>query len=204
VVLLRASLLALALPACSFTVTLEGPYSCEDGVCPGGWSCGADRLCVPPAPSDDEDEVDAGPLVSPPACAGAQAVGLDDGGCLVLHNSLRDYDSAASRCVREYGGFLAVITSADEQAALARLGVHGIDDAWIAADDRAREGAFFWSSGEAVELDFWAGGEPDDGRGSRTGPADCVAARLDEDGAWDDWPCRANLAYVCEHEPAGT
>jgi hypothetical protein len=155
----------------------------------------------PPPPPPDAAAPDAA-LVAPAACDDDLAVPTGDGGCFVLHTSLRSYSEAAARCINPYGGFIAVITSAQEQAALKLLGVHGIDDVWLGGDDRQDEGIFVWQGGEPVTLDFWAPGEPNNGNANQMGEGqeDCMAAQLDLQASWDDRPCFASYAYVCEHE----
>jgi len=91
-------------------------------------------------------------------------------------------------CQQE-GGHLAHIASADEQSFVQEfmtnhMPTHG---AWIGLNDRASEGHFVWSSGDAVAYTNWAKGHT--GNWDSPGREDCALFLPYANGHWDDLPC---------------
>jgi hypothetical protein len=105
----------------------------------------------------------------------------------VVHGR-RTFDEAAALCAR-WGGHLATFTDEAELSFVAaKVGVY----AWIGATDRAREGAWAWTTGEPTTVRAFAAGQPNDPDGTH----DCLA--LDPGGRWHDWRCDYPYAFVCE------
>jgi hypothetical protein len=77
------------------------------------------------------------------------------------------------------GGYLASITSAEEQAFLAARFNGRL---WIGLSDEAQEGVFAWDSGEPVDYVHFCGGEPND----RLGVEDFVEFGLFAEKCWND------------------
>lgn len=96
--------------------------------------------------------------------------------------------AAASEC-GVWGGHLAVITSAAEQAFVAGLAHTTV---WIGLGDTAVEGTMAWDTGDAYSYNAFAPGEPNDAGGVE----DCVELRADD--TWNDENCANPRGYVCE------
>ncbi len=100
----------------------------------------------------------------------------------------------AEAACQAMGGHLVAITSADENAAVARLVGRlcpsGVGT--IGASDAEVEGVWKWTSGDVVGYANWREGEPND-----AGPDGEDYATIDAAGGWNDvhdaWGC-----YVCE------
>lgn len=91
------------------------------------------------------------------------------------------------------GGYLATITSSNENSFLGTLA----GDGWIGLTDEASEGSFLWAGGpEAGTLTFtsWSGGEPNDFFGE-----DYVQY---SGGNWNDLPNGSNRGYFVEYSEA--
>ncbi|KAF1391058.1 hypothetical protein PFLUV_G00064650 [Perca fluviatilis] len=50
-----------------------------------------------------------------------------------------------------------------------------------------------WSDGSTSSFSFWKNGQPDNNNGNET----CVAADFSQSGAWEDWPCDMERAFIC-------
>ncbi|XP_028438470.1 C-type lectin TsL-like [Perca flavescens] len=50
-----------------------------------------------------------------------------------------------------------------------------------------------WSDGSNSSFSFWKKGQPDNNNGNKT----CVAADFSQSGAWEDWPCDMERAFIC-------
>ena len=104
------------------------------------------------------------------------------------------WGGASNKCVT-WGGWLATIDSADEQAFVASLVG---DRTWIGANDKALEGTFVWDSGEPWGYENWATDEPSDTLGE-----DCVELNKALGYAWNDSACADPHPFVCERRPPG-
>lgn len=97
--------------------------------------------------------------------------------------------SAANAEALSFGGWLAAIGSASENAA-ARSFVDatlvGNNQFFIGFNDVASEGSFVWSNGEAVSFTNWNGGEP-----NNVGNEDVT--EMLSSGAWNDVPDSPNV-----------
>ncbi len=70
---------------------------------------------------------------------------------------------------------------------------------WVAATDAAEEGQWVWPDGSRLMYDPWAEGEPNDWGGRE----DCAATNWKGSNRWNDLPCRASRAFVCEFDAPG-
>jgi cysteine-rich repeat protein len=104
------------------------------------------------------------------------------------------WGGASNDCVT-WGGWLATIDSAEEQAFVASL---VSDRTWIGANDKTVEGDFAWDSGEPWGYQNWATGEPSDTLGE-----DCVELNATLDFAWNDTACADPHVFLCERRPPG-
>ncbi|XP_035864263.1 C-type lectin-like [Sander lucioperca] len=48
-----------------------------------------------------------------------------------------------------------------------------------------------WSDGSTSSFRFWKNGQPDNNNET------CVAADFSQSGAWEDWPCDMERAFIC-------
>ena len=110
-----------------------------------------------------------------------------------------DMHRAAEIC-NQNGGKLFEPQSARETAALAYGIRYGIRPRvyWIGIHDKTSEGHFTYMDGRQISYTNWAHGEPNNGNGGE----DCVEAfggyNHHKAGKWNDVPCSAKLAFVCE------
>jgi hypothetical protein len=145
--------------------------------------------------------VDAGDVraaTSPDAGASSEALACDAtgeltaaGGCYLLGIQTINWSAASAAC-DSWGGTLARLDSAEEEAAL--LARVAPTDTWIGLNDLASEGTMLWEAGGAPSLyTHWAAQQPDDFDGTE----DCVELLADGRG-WNDRPCTDLRAYLCE------
>lgn len=105
---------------------------------------------------------------------------------LVNSGSSGSWDNAEANAIAA-GGHLVTINDAAEEAWL-RVEFGSAPRFWIGFNDRASEGTWAWSSGEAVSYANWDDGEPNNsptasGDGEDFAVLNWVAAT----GAWNDW-----------------
>ncbi|XP_034721528.1 macrophage mannose receptor 1-like [Etheostoma cragini] len=50
-----------------------------------------------------------------------------------------------------------------------------------------------WSDGSSPSFSFWKAGQPDNKNPNQT----CVVADFSQSGAWEDWPCDVERAFIC-------
>ncbi|XP_032364464.1 lithostathine isoform X2 [Etheostoma spectabile] len=50
-----------------------------------------------------------------------------------------------------------------------------------------------WSDGSNSSFSFWKTGQPNNNNRNQT----CVAADFSQSGAWEDWPCDMERAFIC-------
>lgn len=143
----------------------------------------------------------------------ASAVVAYDGHLYELVPGLFSWDearaAAAARIQADTPGYLATITSAEEQAVVLSLLPTTIHPAWIGASDVAVEGTWVWETGPEAGTVFWKNGAPFGGAytGWRAGEPNDFQG---EDhlsvygGGWVDWD-RIRMGYVVEYsfEEAG-
>ena len=87
----------------------------------------------------------------------------------------------AEATAKRFGGHLATITSQEENDFITSLIENGKHAAyWIGGTDRASEGSFAWSTGEAMAYQNWAANQPDDYAQNE----DCM--EIYRSGQWND------------------
>lgn len=97
------------------------------------------------------------------------------------------WDDAATACAR-FGGQLAVIDDATENAAVAAM----VSSAsWLGLTDAEVEGTWRSAAGAAQTYFSWAMNQPDDSMNE-----DC--ATLDPSGGWNDLSCARPSSFICE------
>lgn len=110
--------------------------------------------------------------------------------------------SALNETFQNTNGYLANITSQQEQDTIQQLGIGG----WIGGSDSGAEGDWLWDGGSESGSSFWNGGVsgtavlssytnwaigmPDDFTGSNSDGEDCLQF-YDHDGKWNDQNCEA-------------
>ena len=104
-----------------------------------------------------------------------------------------NWNTCAAAAAAE-GGYLATITSAEEQTwVFDNLGVAGRPAAWLGATDTVTEGTWEWASGETWTFSNWAAGEPSDAAGTENWLA------MASDGTWSDEPGTQSMwGYIVE------
>jgi hypothetical protein len=95
------------------------------------------------------------------------------------------------------GADLAVIDSAETNTFLASL---AITDPFIGATDQATEGTWLWVSGAALSFKSWNTGEPSNSGGTEN--CAIVLTSGDTKGKWNDVPCDAARAFICQDKMA--
>ncbi len=113
-----------------------------------------------------------------------------------LYNDLMSWDKAREKCV-EIGGHLAVITSAEEQTAVATILSSGSRTAyWLGGSDIQTEGTFKWSTGEAFSYTNWDVTQPDNYNGVEN------VMEILSFGKWNDKPIdnSTRCGFICEFE----
>jgi large repetitive protein len=105
------------------------------------------------------------------------------------------WTTARTTCLT-YGYDLTAVNDAAEDAhvnAQAYLRYGG--KWWGGFNDRATEGTWVWSNGDAVAYTNWAAGEPNDSGGNE----DCMQfGRYYPAYTWNDEPCTSSFRSVCE------
>jgi hypothetical protein len=104
--------------------------------------------------------------------------------------------AAAAMTRNDVAGYLATVTSAEENACVAAV-ANGAS-VWLGGNDIDVEGTWAWITGEAWAYTNWNGGEP-----NNSGNEDCLHMRAGASN-WNDLPCSntGQGGYVVEFEPA--
>lgn len=107
------------------------------------------------------------------------------------------WTSARDEC-GERGGRLAIFDSLmASEAAFAHARQLGEERSWyVGASDRDEEGSWTDVTGETIDLELFAEGEPDDFGGEH-----CAALASYAGGYWEDVRCGTLLPYICEVLP---
>lgn len=202
-------LLSAASGAACGKVTLEGPAGAADAQVP---VVDASRPAQPDAQAaidaqarpDAQVPPDAAPPDARAACLDGDLQREDPvtGACYMLFTTTAvGWVAARDACeALEPPAHLVTVTTAEEHALTVEM--VGATNAWLGASDRALEGDFRWVTGEAMDFDAWASGEPNNGGTSGT-EEDCALLLVSDasrPGTWDDRPCGGSRAYLCERE----
>ena len=106
----------------------------------------------------------------------------------------------ASTCCQSLGGYLATVTSPEENRKIAELLSQASEPSgWIGLNDFGNEGHFILENGETSSYSSWSEGEPNNYLGSQDGVA------ISQSGKWDD-NSNVRLAFIleiegmCEHD----
>lgn len=110
------------------------------------------------------------------------------------------FDEANALC-QSLGGYLATITSAEENAAVYEFLVsQGYYNAYFGLTDRETEGVWKWANGEAFSYVNWAGGEPNNSNGNEN--YGMFYYKFDgtwNDGDWEWGTTQGNYhSFICE------
>ena len=124
--------------------------------------------------------------------------------CYLMFGTGATRAAAATACTG-VGGHLAVITDADENAAVAAIltGTGWINGTNVTGAAGTQSGSWLWSTGEPTTYEAWGPTEPDDGDGVEDGGENCIVLRTD--GDWYDLACTATPtvdSYLCECDGA--
>ena len=110
----------------------------------------------------------------------------------------------ASLAAQSFGGYLATITSAEENAFVTALTQtpSGPLESWIGFTDALLEGDFQWVTGETVNYSNWAVGEPNDDPRFAGEDYAIINPPPEPAGTWNDLPNDPNRvrAFVIEFE----
>jgi cysteine-rich repeat protein len=107
-----------------------------------------------------------------------------------LHTTPVDGITARANCLAD-GGYLATLEAADERVF---VGKNLSIATWVGADDQVTDGAFVWSSGEAVDASWFAPNQPDDSDSSQS----CLV--LTAADRYADANCDERRPFVCEFD----
>lgn len=103
---------------------------------------------------------------------------------------------AADLFCQKQGGYLAAITSEEENAFLMDyLDRKNCENAFFGFTDRQEEGVWKWSNGEPVDYTNWAAGEP-----NHENPDEDYAMffHVYDDGTWNDGKFSDDIWFLCE------
>jgi cysteine-rich repeat protein len=199
-------------PAAGFTGTDSFTYTASDGQAssaPATVAVSSARSVCGNGVREGHEECDDGNTAAGDGCeatckltcgagTGADRSTVDpvSGHCFVAYDGVQhSYQEAAALC-SGFGGHLASLASASEDAA-AFAAVRAGDRPFLGGDDIAIEGAFSWTTGEPFGYTHFATGKPDG-----AGHADCLEYLAD--GTWSDAACASTTGALCELEVATT
>ena len=121
---------------------------------------------------------------------------------LIDNSALIGWNDAKQYCKNVFGGYLASITSKEENAFITGLlKEFNYSDAFIGGSDREKEGEWKWESGESWSYSNWGANQPDDYKACEGGQD---YLRIGQDGAWDDFNSMADISgteiksFICE------
>ena len=136
----------------------------------------------------EESNVTVDPLELPTGLSAAY-----NGHYYMVIKKTANWHAAGNDCASA-GGYLASITSADEQAVVAQIVNNSGEYSWIGGSRSAENrSVFVWKNGEKITYSNWSGGEPNNWDGIE----DVIF--LYTSGKWNDGHSNNSLnAYVCE------
>ncbi|XP_039655534.1 macrophage mannose receptor 1-like isoform X2 [Perca fluviatilis] len=97
------------------------------------------------------------------------------------------WTEAQSYCRTYHTDLASVRNMAENQKVLAMIPGGSWAWAWIGLF----RDSWKWSDGSTSSFSFWKNGQPDDNNET------CVAADFSQSGAWEDWPCDMERAFIC-------
>jgi len=103
---------------------------------------------------------------------------------------------AVAGCTAMGGRLVSLKTNAERQYVEKNIWKFGAPF-WVALTDTKEEGKWVWADGDALAHEPWARGEPNDHGGGE----DCAAANWRGSKGWNDLPCGAKAAFLCEFGP---
>ncbi|XP_032366212.1 uncharacterized protein LOC116685020 [Etheostoma spectabile] len=122
--------------------------------------------------------------VACPVCADVRGSNVT----FVHVNTTISWTEAQSYCRANYTDLASVRNMADIQKM--RAVIAGVPlQPWIGLS----RDPWKWSDGSSSSFSFWKTGQPDIKNGNQT----CVAADFSQSGAWEDWPCDMERAFIC-------
>ncbi|HHO50795.1 MAG TPA: hypothetical protein ENK18_07935 [Deltaproteobacteria bacterium] len=111
-----------------------------------------------------------------------------------------EWSEALDAC-HEHGYHLASIPDTETAELLSRVLSAWDQDFWVGLNDRQDEGIFEWEDGTSSDFEDWSDDEPSNGLlGYGILEEDCVELDAGDGGRWNDQPCGAEDAYLCEIE----
>ena len=123
-----------------------------------------------------------------------------------VYNSSMTWSDAKSTCAK-MGGYLATVTSADEEKFVYDLLKNGTKNYyWLGASDDRQEGVWEWITGEAWNYTHWISGQPNN-HNDQTGTSENYLAIARAVRGWNDLPdtgdrygssALENSGYICE------
>ncbi|XP_039656973.1 C-type lectin lectoxin-Thr1-like [Perca fluviatilis] len=97
------------------------------------------------------------------------------------------WSEAQSYCREQHTDLASVRNLAENKKVQEVIPRHGV--VWIGLF----RDSWTWSDGSNSSFRFWKKGQPDNNNGNET----CVAADFSQSGAWEDWPCDMERAFIC-------
>jgi len=105
--------------------------------------------------------------------------------------------ATAMQFCADNGGYLAIITSAEEQAEVVQLAREAGGKFWLSLTDSQNEGVYKWGDGTALSYAAWNAGEPNNANNE-----DCIEMAAAGEWKWNDVKCASsNVKPMCEITP---
>ena len=104
----------------------------------------------------------------------------------VFINTSKTWTEAHNYCRANHTDLASVRNMAENEKIKAMIAAGG-DYAWIGLF----RDSWKWSDGSTSSFSFWKNGQPDNKNET------CVAADFSQSGAWEDWPCDMERAFIC-------
>jgi len=134
-------------------------------------------------------------------CPGGYTKDSDGTKCYILRKGQSSWEDAKTRCTNEGDLRLAVITNANQNAAVQAAVTQHTGKAYIGLTDSASEGTWVWSDGSSYSYTNWISGQP-----ATQDNQDCVVMRDSGKniGKWAHVGCgksvNDNINFVCERK----
>ncbi|CAC5365043.1 unnamed protein product [Mytilus coruscus] len=128
-----------------------------------------------------------------------------DNSCYFFSNDTLPWDGAQEYC-QEFGGYLAELTTTEENNYIEQMSKHYyhpnstaqgdyIYGYWTGGEKNMTDGYWYWpSSGQKITLTNWAYPEPND----LDGKENCIHINSNEGFKWNDYVCTQNEYFICE------